>query len=233
MTEERENHTVMVFASTVDKLVECQYFLAMMLRNYHDPSAFRYNLNAFIQALRNVTFMLQSEDNKPDGFDEWYQEQRAKMRENPLLRNFVQARNIVVKQQMLEAKSKCSLGLFRGRRMKIALRGEVPPCVDTIEYLERAKKFAIGFILDKEHSAIGEQIGVERTWVVEALGDADVVTHCAHALEAIVTVVEEAVVMAGGQKLNLSVQLPDLKPYTVLLESDLDPSLPDKWGWNG
>lgn len=233
MAKETGNDASIVFTSTVDKLVECQYFLAMMLRNYHDPSAFRYNLNAFIQALRNVTFMLQSEDNKPDGFDDWYRGNQAKMRENPLLRNFVQARNVVVKQQMLEAKSKCSLGLFRGRRMKIALKGEVPPCVDTLEYLERAKKFAIGFFIDEKHSAIGEQVGVERTWIVEALGDADVVTHCAEALEAIRSIVEEVVEMAGGQKLNLSVKLPDLKPYTVLLESDVDPSLLDKWGWNG
>lgn len=37
----------------------------MMLQEYHAPFHFRFYLNAFIQALRNVTFMLQSEERKP------------------------------------------------------------------------------------------------------------------------------------------------------------------------
>lgn len=219
-----------VFPSTIDKLEECDYFLAMMLNSYHDPKGLRFNLNAFIQALRNVTFMLQSEDEKSEGFAAWYEKKQDEMRQNPLLCNFVEARNIVVKREMLETKSHCFLGLYRGRRMKLAIGGEVPPLVDTAYYLERAKEFLIGFMLDEEHSDIGEQAGVGRKWIVEAIGPDEVVGHCAEALQAIRQVVSEAMAMAGGE-LDPTVELPDIEQFTVLLESDLDPTLPEKWGW--
>ena len=78
--------------STHDKYFEAEYFLTRMIKNYHNPFPFQFNLNAFIQALRNVSFMLQSEENKFTGFDEWYQRTRETMRANPLLKRFVEAR---------------------------------------------------------------------------------------------------------------------------------------------
>jgi hypothetical protein len=43
-----------------EALEEAHHFLHACERDYHSPSAFRLNLNAFIQAARNVTFRLQS-----------------------------------------------------------------------------------------------------------------------------------------------------------------------------
>ena len=82
--------------STVDKVVEAQYFLMAMADGYHDPHIFRYKLNAFIQALRNVTFMLQSEPRKPKGFKSWYAEKQKEMGKDSQLRQFVEARNFLV-----------------------------------------------------------------------------------------------------------------------------------------
>jgi len=219
-----------LFPSTIHKLSECNYFLGMMLHEYHDPFPFQLNLNAFIQGLRNVTFMLQSEEQKPDGFEEWYKVKQSEMSANPLLRNFIKTRNLIVKRQMLEAKSECKLGIFRGRKFKIGVGGEVPPGVDTFEYLKRAQSFFIGKFIDAEHSCIGEQLGVERKWVVEDIGEGEVATHCAKALEAIGEVVSDALVLKGSFYYS-NVDLPDLQDFSVLLESDVDPSLREKWGW--
>ena len=47
--------------ATHHKFGEAGYFLAMMVENYHDPWPFLYNFNAFLQANRSVTMMLEKE----------------------------------------------------------------------------------------------------------------------------------------------------------------------------
>src|ERR1019366_1268124 len=116
--------------STHDKFNEAQYFFNKMLEQYHRPFEFQFNLNAFIQAIRNVTFMLQAEENKPEGFDDWYTKKQEEMRANTLLRRFVEARNIVVKRSSLTAMSKARSGLFRGRRLKLAVAHGLPLFMD-------------------------------------------------------------------------------------------------------
>src|SRR4051794_9422817 len=98
--------------STHDKYNEAQYFFGGILKNYHHAYQFQFNLNAFIQAIRNITWMLQSEDGKPEGFDSWYAAKQADMRGNEVLKRFVNARNVVVKRSSLTAKSKARSGLF-------------------------------------------------------------------------------------------------------------------------
>lgn len=217
-------------ASTVDKYLESYYFINSMLSNYHDHYAFRFNLNAFIQALRNITWMLQSESNRPDTFAEWYATAQESMKTDDLLRRFVNVRNLIVKQEMLSTKSKAYMGIFRGRKLKLAVGGEVPVFFDTLELLEKAKKFIIGFMLDEAHSVIGEQVGVQREWVVEAIGDEEVVTLCTRALLKIGDILKSAHSLYGVE-FDQSLNLPHISNYQVILESDIKPTLPEQWGW--
>jgi hypothetical protein len=216
--------------STVDKLWEAWYFILCMVENYHDPHAFRYNLNAFIQALRNITFMLQSEDPKPPGFKAWYEARRKEMASNAQLKRFVEARNLVVKQQMLAAKSTLRIGIFRGRRFKLGVGGEVDHFRDSRELLRAAQGFYTGFMIDEEHSALDEQLGVYREWKVPVLGDGEVVLHCEAALRAMARLIEDAHTL-WGTTFDASFELPDVARHQVLLETDVAPDLASKWGW--
>ncbi len=216
--------------STHHKYLEAEYFLSKVLENYHNPWEFQFNLNAFIQAFRNITFMLQSEPNRPTGFKDWYMKKREEMRANPLLRNFIEARNIVVKQSSLTSKSRAKSGLFRGYRMKLAIQHDIPVFMPTTEALERAKKFAIGFYLDNEHSAIGEQIGVERTWIVEEIGTSEVVANCIEVLNYMGHLIAEVHKLAGIEDEHEEISIP-MEQVQIMLETDVDPSLPEKWGW--
>lgn len=227
LTEDLQHSPI---SSTVDKLWESWYFILMMLQNYHDPHAFRYNLNAFIQALRNITFMLQSEEKKPEKFDAWYRDKQEAMRANQLLRRFVDARNMVVKKQMLATASFARLGLFRDRKFKLGVGGDVDPFVDSRDYLSKATSFMVGFFLDLEHSAIGEQIGVYRQWSTDAIGEGEVTRHCISALDEMAIIVQEAHTLLGVE-FDASFKIPSIENSQVLLESDVDPSLPVKWGW--
>ncbi len=215
---------------THQKFKEATYFLGKCAELYHVPLEFQFNLNAFIQALRNTTFMLQSEPNKPDGFEAWYASKQVDMKRSDLLRRFVQARNIVVKQSSLKARSTAWSGLFRGRRFKLGMQHPVPLLTPSAWVLERLKA-NVGFFLDEEHSQPWEQFGVHRTWVVPELGESEVLTLCLQALNCIGAVVGEAHRFFGADTENTEMEL-DVVRTQVLLETDVDPSLVVKWRWN-
>ncbi len=215
---------------THQKFKEAAYFLGKCAEHYHVPLEFQFNLNAFIQALRNTTFMLQSEPKKPEGFESWYASKQADMKQSVLLRRFVQARNIVVKQSSLKARSTAWSGLFRGRRFKLGMQHTVPLFAPSAWVLERLKA-NVGFFLDEERSQPWEQFGVHRTWVVEDLGESEVLTLCLQALNYIGAVVGEAHRFFGADNENTVLEL-DMVRTQVLLETDVDPSLIVKWHWN-
>jgi hypothetical protein len=216
--------------STHQRCAEAQYFLEQSLLHYHLPQPFLHNLNAFIQALRNITFMLQSELKHREDFGAWYDGKRDEMRSIPPLKRMVEARNTVVKQSSLASRSKVSCGLFRGRRMKLSMNTEIKPFTDTRAILTATARFVGDLFLGGKHEQVGEQAGVERTWVVAELGDGEVISECLPALNYMFALVEDAHRLCGSES-GLQAVLYDLPTFCVLLESDVDPSLPAKWGW--
>ncbi len=64
---------------------------------YEDPDQFRTFLNACIQAVRNVTFVLQKQKSKIEGFDDWYSEWQEFLKTDEIMKWCVQARNQIVK----------------------------------------------------------------------------------------------------------------------------------------
>lgn len=214
-----------------EKCVEARYFLIQCLLSYHEPQPFIHNLNAFIQALRNITFMLQSQEGLPNTFPAWYETKRQEMRSLRPLRRFVDARNIVVKQSSLTAKSSVLCGLFRGRRMKLSMRSDIKPFTETEKLLQITAKFVGDFFLGGKHSIVGEQAGVERVWVVEELGEGEVLSNCIEALNYMLTLIEEAHRLVGKTSGMELFGLQDMKEFTVMLETDADPTLFAKWGW--
>ena len=94
----------------------------------------------------------------------------------------------------------------------------------------RAKKFAIGFFIDEEHSSIGEQIGVQRTWIVDELGEDEVVSISLKALNYMGHLVAEALSLFGMNATHKEIEI-NMDRVQILLETDIDPSLVEKWGW--
>lgn len=215
---------------THQKLKEAGYFLGKCAEHYHEPEDFQFNLNAFIQALRNTTFMLQSEQSKPEGFRAWYASKQAEMRESDLLRRFIQARNVVVKQSSLKARSTARSGVFQGRHCKLGMNHSLPLFAPSKWILERLKA-RVGFFLDEQHSQPWEQFGIYRIWVVEELGDQEVLGLCVQAINHIRVIVEDAHGMFGVNVESFAVEVDTLRTQT-LLETDVDPSLIAKWGWD-
>ena len=227
----REQLEATPYPATVDKYWEAWYFLLGMCDQYHDPYAFRYELNAFIQSLRNITFMVQSEPSRPKDFDSWYSNEQKMMRADQDLRKFVEARNLIVKQSNLATASKAELGLFRGRRFKLGLNLDLSPFHDSAYLISKAQEFMIGFMIDPEHSQVGEQVGLRRTWIAPDLGSTEAVGLCAVGLSKIGGLLQRMHAQCGVT-FDAGFDLPDLESVYVRLESDIDPTLPEKWGWN-
>lgn len=212
-----------------DRLAEAQYFLVGMLQEYHNPEQFRWNLNAFLQALRNVTFVLQKQLAHTEGFGTWWSGKQAELRGDELLRAFVEGRNLVVKQGNLEIESKATLGVFRDHRCRAGFTVQVPSEVPSHVLLSTfAPKLEF---IDDAHSAIGEEYGVDRDWIARELGDGNVVDLCDQAWRRV-----SAVMDAAHQFVGIATDETDLPEHKavfvrVLTESDVDTDLPHKWGW--
>ncbi len=96
--------TVCPIPNTHDRLFELHYWWHEIARNYHEPTPFRYSLGAFLQAARNVTWILQKEKHAFKDFG-WYEEWVEKAKQDSLLRWLKETRNTLVKQQALQTES--------------------------------------------------------------------------------------------------------------------------------
>jgi hypothetical protein len=77
---------------TFDKLDEAKYFLSQLKVNIINVSKFKYNLSAFLSAIRSVTFFLQKECGHLPGFKEWYSEKQESMKKDPCMTFFNEKR---------------------------------------------------------------------------------------------------------------------------------------------
>ena len=114
--------------------------------------------------------------------------------------------------------------------MKLSMNTEIKPFTDTRVILLATARFVGNLFVGGKYEQVGEQAGVERTWVVAEIGDSEVITECLPALNYMFTLVEEAHRFCGTES-GLKIVSYDLPSFFVLLESDVDPTLPAKWGW--
>src|SRR5260370_41885928 len=88
------------------RLREAKHFWRQALASYDDSESFRINVNACIQALRNVTWLMQSGKDQIPGFDGWYARWQTEMEGDSTLKWLVKARNRIVKHADLKTESK-------------------------------------------------------------------------------------------------------------------------------
>lgn len=74
-------------------------------RGYFDPERFRIGIQATIQTLRTVTFILQSNKRLFENFDAWYTPWQDRFRSDALMRWMIDARNKIEKVGDLETHS--------------------------------------------------------------------------------------------------------------------------------
>lgn len=88
--------------STRDKLNEAEYFLAQMKTTMDNKNAFRYNLSAYISALRSTTMFMQKEYAHTPNFPSWYPTKRTQMEADKILSFFIHQRNLTIHTKPIE-----------------------------------------------------------------------------------------------------------------------------------
>lgn len=144
---------------------------------YQNPEGFCTNLNAGIQALRSVTFVLQKEKDAIPGFTPWYEAWREGLTADPLMRWLVDARNRIEKQADLETYSSARFSLLSGWTDPAPLiEVSVNPLTTTEEMVARLPEFHLPPAIQKHGVLL-----IERRWVVREWPDRellDILAHC-------------------------------------------------------
>jgi len=174
--------------------------------SYFDPWKFRLEINALIQALRSVTFILQKHKDEIPQFDEWYGVWQERMRANKQLRWLVEARNKIVKQG--------DLNLFSMLRVSIVgsyLDSEVP----YREYMLSPKLDNNSIIKDARNSGVPEEVlknsflKIERRWVEKEEPETELLEKLTNCWVAIADLLKNATVQCGEEAEN---QIDSLEP---------------------
>jgi hypothetical protein len=175
---ERENfaidYSLCPLPKTHRRLVEAHVLWHQSLEQYHQPDLFQANLNATIQALRNITFILQSEKHSFTQFDVWYKSWQERIKPDPVLRWLKEARNTVVKQGELETSSIAVVKLVTWKD-DVLLETSIPP--DTPPSLILAN-IPLLELVSNTHLPSGDlkhaAIIIERRWSVTELGGREI-----------------------------------------------------------
>ncbi len=144
--------------------------------HYSDPEAFTAYLNSTVQALRNLTFILQAQKADIPDFDSWYAAWQERYRNDPILKWLHDARTQVVHQSDLQTASTV--------RCKVVAWYNEPPVFETdLDPLTPTRAIA-ALIASKgdfsEETRKEGAVPVERRWVERDLPGHEVLTALAH-----------------------------------------------------
>lgn len=206
-----------------DKLAEAHYFLHRMLEVFHEPHEYRWNLNAYLQALRSIEWLLKKELKKRDGSDAWIKQWLDRFTSDTLLRRLVKGRNLLVHEAMLTQRSAVHLGVYVGDRLTMGLATNLDVNVPSRHLL--VTFIRAGGILGNVQHDDGEQLGIERSWIVDELSDGpeDVTDSCARALGRVSECISAAHTFCGYESPSIpeEADIHSASSVNILFESDL------------
>jgi hypothetical protein len=98
-------------SSTHDRFQEAHFWIHMLERYYHSSDPFRWHLNSFLRAAKEVPQLLLMELQNEKGFKAWFKEHKTKLEEDPLLSVLAKQRDLVVHRGMLVPNSSVAIGV--------------------------------------------------------------------------------------------------------------------------
>lgn len=133
-------------ASSLDRLREAHYWLHQMELNYHFANRFRWSLNSFLVALKEVRPILNRELQNKKGFKAWKEPVYERLRENQLLSYLIKTRDVAVHQDRIRLRSSGAIGLYQGG-LRFAVGMPIDPDDDSdtaiISVLSRGDPFGL------------------------------------------------------------------------------------------
>ena len=164
----------------IRKLKEVSKHWHQSLEDYNNIDDFIASINALIQAIRNITFIIQSNQASIPNFDIWYSKERELMKSDVVLRWLVEARNTIVKQKDLDFKSIAEITI-KDWNEKVLSKFEVSALLSNDDIIELVMKnisnpvFIISASLMREPLLI-----IKRTWIVNDLQEYEILKATAY-----------------------------------------------------
>lgn len=149
---------------------------------YHSAEPFRWHLNVFLKAIKEVPQLAQMALQNEPGFPAWFAAPAMRIKDDPLLSMLAKQRDFVVHRGMLELSSKGTLGITELRGIKLGFSAQVQPWEDSDEAMNRflrvvaSKGDFLGLLDDDEDSVPC----IHREWRLPDFDD-EIVDLCAKA----------------------------------------------------
>lgn len=171
---------------THDRLNQAFSIFDEVINYYQEPEKFTTTLNNLIQALRNVTFILQAEKDKIPDFDKWYLNKQDEMKSDDVMVWLNEARVHIVHRGDLEKKSYLHIGV-KTHYDEVLFSEEFDPYLSTEEAGALFRKL---FKLKLPEYLVEETIlEIERTWIIEQYPKAEIVDVLIYCLSQLVNIV--------------------------------------------
>ena len=177
-----------------------------MEANYHTPDLFRYSLNSFIRAAKEIPQILSMELQNHHAYQSDFKSLINSLDANALLSVLHTKRNFIVHRGMLEVLSKGSVGTTEGRGIKISIPFPVVPHESTQEAYERFKEVCRKdkFIRSLAGPDCDSWLMIRREWKIPDFPDKELLELSVDAWRLVGEVISQIVVKLGGDKLDLS-----------------------------
>jgi hypothetical protein len=192
MTKEEQER----LSPALDRLAEAHFWLHGLEAHYHNASPFRWHLNAFLRAIKEIPQLIAMGLQNRSGFPTWFRRHRDALSSDPLIQKLAKERDFIVHQGMLTPNSSAAIGITEGRGMKLGLGMPVSPLTDSDDAMRlylRGTDF-LALLQDDEDSIPC----VERHWRLDAFGDEDIVDVCARAWLRTASVITTVLAELGG-----------------------------------
>lgn len=195
--------------STLDRLRESLFHLDQLQENYHEADKFRWSLNCYLRALKEVNQIITMELQNKEGFKEWFISIISGLRSDPLISYLSKQRDIVVHKKMLVPSSNGTIGITEGRGIKLGLGMPINPLEDSraamLSYMwaiANGGKDVMG-ILDEDEESLP---CVARSWRLSDFPDQELLDATSEAWATIADVVSQTVKWLGGEGIALAFQ---------------------------
>lgn len=192
--------------AALDRWSECHWHIHQMEGNYHEPEPFRYSLNSFIRAVKEIPQILKMELQSHPQYATWFKPIIDKSKKNELLGRLSKQRDFIVHQGMLGLASSGQVGTTEGRGFKMAIGFQVAPFESSYEAYERYKEAC-----RKEpifRGAFGPDCDsrpcLRREWKIREFPDAELLELAIMAWRTLGEILSEIVVLLGAEPLDLS-----------------------------
>jgi len=192
--------------AALDRWSECHWHIHQLEANYHNPDAFRYALNSFMRAVKEVPQILKMELQNLPEYRSTLKPILKALGDDPLMNLLHKKRDFVVHQGMLNVLSKGSVAATEGRIVKMSMGLPVQPWESTVDAYERFKAIC------RTNKVVRGLLGpdcdswpmVRREWHIPEFPDTELLELSIDAWQIIGESLSKILVALGGNPLDLS-----------------------------